>query len=133
MVEINPTYGIIRYFVMLGRRTAPNPIATLPPLCMGHGLLQYLTSLPHNVYHYLHGCDYLQRVLLAGVKSGLDVDFIFNDSIEEPPLSIAFTEGLNVFLICTDNDEELIEMNISLSRICTKNCKSPLARMVVPI
>lgn len=122
MVEINPTYGIIRYFVMLGRRTAPNPIATLPPLCMGHGLLQYLTSLPHNVYHYLHGCDYLQRVLLAGVKSGLDVDFIFNDSIEEPPLSIAFTEGLNVFLICTDNDEELIEMNISLSRICTKNC-----------
>ena len=32
------------------------------------------------------------------------------------------SKGLNVFLICTDNDEELIEMNISLSRVCTKNC-----------
>ena len=32
------------------------------------------------------------------------------------------SKGLNVFLICTDNDEELIEMNISLSRVSTKNC-----------
>lgn len=76
-------YGVIHYFVMLGRRTTPNPVATLPPLCMKHDLLQSLTSLPHNVYHFLHGCDYLQRVLLSGAKSGLDVDFVFNDSIEE--------------------------------------------------
>ena len=122
MINSDPTYGIIHYFVMLGRRTAPNPIATFPPLCMRHDLLQYLTSLPHNVYHYLHGCDYLQRVMLSGAKSGLEVDFIFNDSIEEPSLSMVLSKGLNVFLICTNNDEELIEMNISLSRVCTKNC-----------
>ena len=119
---IDPTYGIIHYFVMLGRRTYPNPIATLPPLCMRHRLLQYLTSLPHNVYHYLQGCDYLQRVMLSGTKSGLEVDFIFNDSIEEPSLSMVLSNGLNVFLICTNNDDELIEMNISLSRVCNKNC-----------
>ena len=107
---------------MLGRRTDPNPIATLPPLCMRHNLFHYLTSLPHNVYHYLHGCDYLQRVMLSGGKSGLEVDFIFNDSIEEPSFSMVLSKGLNVFLICTDNDDELIEMNISLSRVCTKNC-----------
>lgn len=122
MINTDPIYGIIHYFVMLGRRTDPNPIATLPPLCMRHDLLQYLTSLPHNVYHYLHGCDYLQRVMLSGAKSGLEVDFIFNDSIEESSFSMMLSNGLNVFLICTDNDEELIEMNISLSRVCTKNC-----------
>ena len=122
MINTDPIYGIIHYFVMLGRRTDPNPIATLPPLCMRHDLLQYLTSLPHNVYHYLHGCDYLQRVMLSGAKSGLEVDFIFNDSIEESSFSMMLSKGLNVFLICTDNDEELIEMNISLSRVCTKNC-----------
>lgn len=55
-------------------------------------------------------------------KSGLEVDFIFNDSIEEPSFSMVLSKGLNVFLICTDNDDELIEMNISLSRVCTKNC-----------
>lgn len=119
----DPTYNVIHYFVMLGRRTAHNPIATLPPICMRHDLLQYLTSLPHNVYHYLHGCDYFQRVLLSGAKSGLEVTFVFNDSIDEdPPLSIALSKGLNVFLICTDNDDELMEMNISLSRVCSKNC-----------
>ena len=122
MVKSDLTYGIIHYFVMLGRRTAPNPVATLPPMCMRHNLLQYLTSLPHNVYHYLHGCDYLQRVMLSGAKSGLEVDFIFNDSIEEPSLSMVLSKGLNVFFICTNNDEELIEMIISLSRVCTKNC-----------
>ena len=122
MINTDPIYGIIHYFVMLGRRTDPNPIATLPPLCMRHDLLQYLTSLPHNVYHYLHGCDYLQRVMLSGAKSGLEVDFIFNDSIEESSFSMMLSKGLNVFLICTDNDEELIEMNISLSRVSTKNC-----------
>ena len=122
MINTDPIYGIIHYFVMLGRRTDPNPIATLPPLCMRHDLLQYLTSLPHNVYHYLHGCDYLQRVMLSGAKSGLEVDFLFNDSIEESSFSMMLSKGLNVFLICTDNDEELIEMNISLSRVCTKNC-----------
>lgn len=121
MINTALTYGIIHYFVMLGRRTDPNPIATLPPLCMRHNLLHYLTSLPHNVYHYLHGCDYLQRVMLSGEKSGLEVDFIFNDSIEEPSFSMVLSKGLNVFLICTDNDDELIEMNISLSRVCTKN------------
>ena len=122
MEETDLTYGIIHYFVLLGRRTAPNPVATLPPLCMKHNLLQYLTSLPHNAYHYLHGCDYLQRVLLSGVMSGLEVDFVFNDSIEEPSFNMALSKGLNVFFICTDNDEELMEMNISLSRVCTKNC-----------
>ena len=35
---------------------------------------------------------------------------------------MVLSKGLNVFLICTDNDDELIEMNISLSRVCTKNC-----------
>ena len=116
------TYGVIHYFVMLGRRTTPNPVATLPPLCMMHDLLQSLTSLPHNVCHFLHGCDYLQRVLLSGAKSGLDVDFVFNDSIEEPSLSMVLTKGLNVFLICSDDDQDLMEMNISLSRVFTKNC-----------
>lgn len=120
-MKLDPTYAIIRYFVMLGKRTPPNAIAMLPPLCMRHGLLQYLTSLPHNVYHYLEGCNYLQRVLWSGGQSGLHVDFIFNDSIMEPSFELALSNGLNVFLICTDNDDELIEMNINLSRICTKN------------
>ena len=118
----DPTYAIIRYFVMLGKRTSPNTIAILPPLCMRHGLLQNLTTLPHNVYHYLEGCNYLQRVLWSGGQSGLHVDFIFNDSIMEPSLEHALSNGLNVFLICTDNNDELIEMNINLSRISTKNC-----------
>ena len=122
MEETNLTYGVIHYFVMLGKRTAPNPVATFPPLCMRHDLLKYLARMPHNVYHYLHGCDYMQRVLLSGVKSGLEVDFVFNDSIEEHSLSTVLSKGLNVFFICTDNDDELIEMNISLSRVCTKNC-----------
>ena len=116
------TNRVIHYFVMLGRRMASNPMATLPPLCMRHDLLRYLTSLPHNVYHYLHGCNYLQQVLLSGAKSGLEVTFVFNDTIEDPPLSWALSKGLNVFLICTDDEEELMEMNISLSRVCTKNC-----------
>ena len=122
MEKTDLSYGVIHYFVMLGRRTAPNPIATLPPLCMRHDLLQYLTSLPHNVYHYLNGCDYLQRVLLSGMKSGLEVDFVFNDTIENPSLSMVLSKGLNVFLICTDQDDELMEMNICLSRVCTNNC-----------
>lgn len=123
MEEIDLTYGVIHYFVMLGRRTVPNPIATLPPLCMRHDLLQNLASLPHNVYHFLNGCDYLQRVLLAGAKSGLEVTFVFNDSIiEDPPLSVLLSDGLNVFLICTDDDDDLKKMNISLSRVCTRNC-----------
>lgn len=117
----NPIYAIIRYFVMLGKRMPPNAIAVLPPLCMRHGLLQYLTSLPHNVYHYLEGCNYLQRVLWSGGQSALHVDFIFNDSIMEPSFELTLSNGLNVFLICTDNNDELIEMNINLSRICTKN------------
>jgi len=122
METIDLTYGVIHYFVMLGRRKDSNPIATLPPLCMSHDLLQYLTSLPHNVYHYLHGCNYLQQVLLSGAKSGLEVTFVFNDTIEDPPLSRVLSKGLNVFLICTDDEEELMEMNICLSRVCTKNC-----------
>ena len=116
------TYGILRYVVLLGRRTPPNPIAVLPPTCMGHRLLQDLTSLPHNVYHYLEGCNFLQHVLWSGVQSGLQVDFVFNDSIMDPSFEATLSKGLNVFLICTDNDDEIIEMNISLSRVCTKNC-----------
>ena len=116
------TYGMIHYFVMLGRRTGSNPIAVLPPLCMRHNLLHYLTSLPHNVFHFLHGCDYLQHVMLAGVKSGLEVDFVFNDSIEDLSLNAALSKGLNVFLICAEEEDELIEMNVSLSRVYTKNC-----------
>lgn len=115
------TYGMIHYFVMLGGRTESQPIAVMPPLCMRHRLLQYLTSLPHNVFHYLHGCDYLQHVMLAGVQSGLEVNFVFNDSIEDLSLNAALSKGLNVFLICAEEDE-LIEMNVSLSRVCTKNC-----------
>lgn len=116
------TYGMIHYFVMLGRRTESNPIAVLPPLCMRHNLLHYLTNLPHNVFHFLHGCNYFQHVILAGNKSGLEVDFVFNDSIEDPSLNMALSKGLNVFLICTDDDDELREMNVSLSRVCTMNC-----------
>lgn len=58
----------------------------------------------------------------------MEVDFIFNDSIEEPSFSMVLSKGLNVFLICTDNDDELIEMNISLSRVCTKTAFSGLMR-----
>lgn len=122
MEHPDATYGILRYVVMLGRRTPPNPIAVLPPTCMGHSLLTDLTSLPHNVYHFLEGCNFLQRVLWSGVQSGLQVDFVFNDSIVDPSFEATLSKGLNVFLICTDNDEELIEMNISLSRVCTNNC-----------
>lgn len=116
------SYGIIHYFVMLGRRQEPNPIATLPPLCLNHNLLQHLPVLPHNMYHYLQGCDYMQKVMLSGVKSGLEVTFVFNDTIENPPLNFMFSKGLNVFLVCTDDEDDLIEMNISLSRVCTENC-----------
>ena len=119
---MDPTYAIIRYFAMLGRRTSPNPIAVMPPTSMRHHLLQNLTCLPQNVYHYLDGCNYLQKVLLSGEQSGLQVDFIFNDSIEDSRFECTLSDGLNVFLICTDSDEELIEMNISLSRVCGKNC-----------
>lgn len=124
-VEMNPndpTYAIIRYFVMMGKRTAPNPIAVLPPSFMKHALLQNLISLPHNVYHYLEGCDYLQRILWSGGQTALHVDFIFNDSIMEPSFQASLSNGLNVFLICSENDNDLIEMNISLSRVCPKNC-----------
>lgn len=119
---MDPTYAIIRYFAMLGRRTSPNPIAVMPPTSMRHNLLQNLTCLPQNVYHYLDGCNYLQKVLLSEEQSGLQVDFIFNDSIEDSRFESTLSDGLNVFLICTDSDEELIEMNISLSRVCGKNC-----------
>lgn len=118
----NPTYAIIRYFVMVGKRTDPNPIAILPPSFMKHRLLQNLTNLPHNVYHYLEGCNYLQRVLWSGGQTALPVHFIFNDSIMEPSFQAALSDGLNVFLICSNNDDDLIEMNISLSRVCPKNC-----------
>jgi len=77
----------------------PNAIAVLPPLCMRHGLLQYLTSLPHNVYHYLEGCNYLQRVLWSGGQSALHVDFIFNDSIMEPSFELTLSNGLNVLYV----------------------------------
>ena len=121
----DPTYAIIRYFVMLGKRTPPNAIAMLPPLCMRHELLQNLTRLPHNVHHYLEGCNYLQRVLWSGGQSGLHVDFIFNDSIMEPSFEFTLSNGLNVFLLCKENDDELIEMNISLSRLL---CLTPLKK-----
>lgn len=116
------TYTVIRYFVMLGKRFSPNPIAVLPPFSTENSLINYLFSFPHNLHHYLEGCDYFQRVLLSGFQSGLQVYFVFNDSIEEPSFSTMISNGLNVFLICTDNDEDLMEMNISLSRVCANNC-----------
>lgn len=122
MDSIKPTYAVIRYFAMLGRRTAPNQVAVMPPTSMRHPLLQSLVCLPQNAYHYLDGCNYLQKVMLTGEQSALHVDFIFNDSLEDSRFESTLSDGLNVFLICTDNDEELIEMNISLSRVCGKNC-----------
>ena len=119
---IDPTYYIIQYCVLLGRRTAPNAIATLPPENMGHALLKYLTKLPHNLSHYLEGCNYMQKVLLSGGQSGLQVDFVFNDSLDNPQFEKKISKGLNVFFICAENDEEIAEMNVSLSRICSKNC-----------
>ncbi len=118
----NPTYAVIKYFVMMGKRTTPNPVAVLPPSFVNHNLLQNLTRLPHNVYHYLEGCNYLQRVLWSGAQTALHVDFVFNDSIMDPSFQAFLSNGLNVFLICSDSDEDLIEMNIDLSRICPKNC-----------
>ncbi len=122
MEPTDSTYPIIRYIVMLGRRTKPNPIAVFPPVCMSHDLLQHISRIPHNLYHFLSGCDYFQRILLFGEQSGIQVDFIFNDTIENESFIMSLSKGLNIFLICTDNEEELIEMNISLSRICPKNC-----------
>ena len=107
---------------MLGRRKELNHIALIPPECLRHVLLRSVSSLPHNVYHYLDGCNYFQRVLLSGVQTGLHVDFVFNDSIIEPSFVESFSKGLNVFLICTDDSEELIEMNAAFSKICPVNC-----------
>ncbi len=118
----DPVYAVISYYVMLGKRSDPNPIALFPPANMSHRLIQCLNYLPHNIYHFLEGTNYLQRVLLSGGQSGLQVNFVFNDSILDPSFGMALSAGLNVFLICTDIDEELIEMNISLSRVCLQNC-----------
>lgn len=135
--QIDPSYAIIRYHVMLGKRTDPNPIAVLPPLCMDHYLLNYLPGLPYNLYHYLEGCNYFQRVLLSGEQTGLHVDFVFNDTIEDPLWSAALSKGLNVFLICTDDDDDIKDMNISLSRVCPTNCvfwidKSKKDKFIMP-
>ena len=135
--QIDPSYAIIRYHVMLGKRIDPNPIAVLPPLCMDHYLLNYLPGLPYNLYHYLEGCNYFQRVLLSGEQTGLHVDFVFNDTIEDPLWSAALSKGLNVFLICTDDDDDIKDMNISLSRVCPTNCvfwidKSKKDKFIMP-
>lgn len=115
-------HNILRYVVLLGKRTLPNPIATFPPTCMRHNMLYYMPMLPHNILHYLAGCDYFQRVLLSGIQSGLCVDFVFNDTIEEESFICSLSKGLNVFLICTDDENDLKEMNVSLSRVCPVNC-----------
>lgn len=121
MKNIDPAYIVIRYFVMLGRR-AHDQIGILPPLDMDNRVLQYLTKLPHNVYHYLDGCNYLQLVLLTGRQGGIQVDFVYNDSIEDERFTLGLNGGLNVFIICADNEDEIVEMNISLSRVCPMNC-----------
>lgn len=122
MENVDPAYPMIYYYVMLGGRTASNPISILPPLSMKHWLLQYLTKFPHNVYHYLEGCDYLQKVLISGIPSGLEVTFVFNDSLDDARFPSTLSTGLNVFLVCTDNYKDIVEMNIKLSRVCSKNC-----------
>ena len=121
-MQRNVFHDILRYVVLLGKRSSPNPIATFPPTCMRHTMLYYLMSLPHNIPHYLEGCDYFQRILLSGIQSGLYVDFVFNDNIDDESFICSLTKGLNVFLICTDDEDDLMEMNISLSRVCPKNC-----------
>lgn len=121
-MQKNDFNNVLRYVVLLGKRTLPNPIPTFPPICMRHKMLYYLTSLPHNIPHFLAGCDYFQQVLLSGIQSGLHVDFVFNDNIEDESFICSLTKGLNVFLICTDDAKDLMDMNISLSRVCPSNC-----------
>ena len=121
-MQRNDFHNILRYVVLLGKRTLPNPIATFPPACMGHSLLHHLANLPHNILHYLAGCDYFQRVLLSGIQCGLNVDFVFNDNIEDDSFICSLTKGLNIFLICADDDNDLMDMNISLSRVFSNNC-----------
>lgn len=114
------SYLVIHYFAMLGKRKEPNHVAALPSIW--HNLFERFIRLPHNLAHYLYGYKYFQRGLISGNQSGIHVDFIYNDAIDDEAMIRELTIGLNVFFICTDNNEELIEMNISLSRLCGKNC-----------
>ncbi len=110
----------IRYIVILGKREM-SPLPIVPPDSLIHPFMMNIGRLPHSLEHYIYGVDYYQAALLSGTYSGYEVLYIYAEDLESLNGNFIAPQIVNVFFICTEDEESVIKANIELSRIHENN------------
>lgn len=71
----------IRYIVMMGDRPDKRGLVIVEKNLVSHKLFS-IGLLPHCFEHLVAGCDYYQNLMLTGEYVGLNVFFLYNDSLD---------------------------------------------------
>lgn len=112
--------SMIHYIAILGKREF-SLLPIIPPDSLVHPLMRNLGRYPHSLEHFVYGVDYYQLVLLSGTNSGYKIRFIYAEDLESLNGELIILNALNVFLICTEDEDCVIKANIELSRIHKKD------------
>lgn len=112
---------ILNYIAVLGKRES-SPLPITPPYSLIYPLMRNIGRFPHSFEHFIYGVDFYQAVLLSGAKSGYNIVFIYAEDLESLNGKYLVANALNIFLLCTDDEECIMQINIELARIHEKNC-----------
>lgn len=112
---------ILHYIAILGKRES-SPLPIVPPDSLIHTLMRNIGRFPHSLEHFIYGVDFYQAVLFSGGKSGHNIGFIYAEDLESLDGQFLAANALNIFLICTEDEDCVIKANIELSRIHQKDC-----------
>lgn len=97
----------INYIALIGRRSEITPLYI--PDNMHHELLRWLCGFPHSIEHYIYGHGFYNMVINIGIRAGMKVIFVYEDSYNDIIVNDRFKalhSGLKVFLDCTVTADE---------------------------